>query len=112
MQNPDSSIFRLKTNNFLDKVARWRWFELAACPPPCQGQSVPVARGSPGRVNQYCPRSIHNLGPEIRTVGREPDGTSCFRPLKSRAGRLALGCLDRMRITSLPQPGNSKRLPE
>lgn len=30
MQNPDSSIFRLKTNNFLDKVARWRWFELLA----------------------------------------------------------------------------------
>src|SRR5258708_36140278 len=30
MQNPDSSIFRLKTNNFLDKVARWSWFELPA----------------------------------------------------------------------------------
>jgi len=30
MQNPDSSMFRLKTNNVLDKVARWRWFELPA----------------------------------------------------------------------------------
>src|SRR5580692_1245567 len=100
MQNPDSSIFRLKTNNVLDKVARWRWFELPAWPATCQGPSVPVARGSPGRVEQYCPQSIHNPEPEIRKVGREPDGTPCFRQRNWWASRMWLWYLDRMRIPS------------
>src|ERR1700693_1476633 len=73
MQNPDSSIFRLKTNNFLDKVARWRWFELPAWPATCQGPSVAVARGSPGPGGPILPA----VNPQSRT--RDPKGPARAR---------------------------------
>src|SRR6266478_5896332 len=37
--------------------------------------SVPVARGSPARVDQYCSHSTHSRGPEIQC---EPDRIPCF----------------------------------
>src|SRR6266851_3906874 len=37
--------------------------------------SVPGARGSPARVDQYCSHSTHSRGPEIQC---EPDRIPCF----------------------------------
>src|SRR5216683_375183 len=68
MQNPDSSIVRLKTNNFLDKVARWRWFELPAWPATCQG---PIGSGGPWFSWPGGP-ILPTVNPQSRT--RDPKG--------------------------------------
>src|SRR6266852_7757750 len=73
MQNPDSSIFRLKTNNFLDKVARWRWFEL-----PALAGNLPRSIGSGGPWFS-CPGGpiLPTVNPQSRT--RDPKGRARAR---------------------------------